>query len=395
MASIFAQPPLRRKRSEAGSLASTTTPSPSHTREEKSAAYTSDKYDALLDSKDVIMGWPTGQITPESRRWCETLMKTETSVRDGSIFQDNSFNRLYDKLKGANEARIVQDIARLIVPSAETFHTLGNDDLAYLVESVNEGWDNAVPLVGPRPQPDYSVGFNRKAFSKDQNKQLVPYVGTWPSSRLSYFMGTWYMHFPFLASEVKSGSGGLEVADRQNAHSMTLAVRAVVNLYRTVNRVKEIDREILAFSVSHDSKYVRIYGHFPVIDGDKVDYCRHSIDSYDLTASEGEKRWTAYKFVANVYNLWAPRHLQRLQSAIDDLSHEKKCGSVRGIRETVQSQGSSNQVGSSSQAGSSTQAGSSIAPVEPIGDIDGDVEVSPLTPGTSFSEQAPLKRRKN
>jgi hypothetical protein len=48
---------------------------------------------------------------------------------------------------------------------------------------------------------------------------------------------------------------------------MTLAVRCVVELFRLVKREKELHREILAFSVSHDDSSVRIYGHYPVIDG--------------------------------------------------------------------------------------------------------------------------------
>jgi hypothetical protein len=60
-------------------------------------------------------------------------------------------------------------------------------------------------------------------------------------------MATWQMYFPFLTCEVKCGAAG-----RQNAHSMTLAVRGVVELFRLVGREKELHREILAFSISHD-----------------------------------------------------------------------------------------------------------------------------------------------
>ncbi|PGH03921.1 hypothetical protein GX51_03757 [Blastomyces parvus] len=41
---------------------------------------------------------------------------------------------------------------------------------------------------------------------------------------LSFFMATYYMHFPFLTCEVKCGATALDIADRQNAHSMTLSV---------------------------------------------------------------------------------------------------------------------------------------------------------------------------
>jgi len=196
-------------------------------------------------------------------------------------------------------------------------------------------------------------------------------------------MATWYMHFPFLASEVKCGSGGLEVVDRQNAHSMTLAVRAVVNLFREVKRCNEINKEILAFSVSHDSQSVRLYGHYPVINGEKVSYHRHIIDNnYDLTVSEGEKRWTAYKFITNVYKLWVPKHLARLHSAIDALPHKMDCRSAEATQESEPSQRAS------------THFGSFIAAAEPASDPHGPAEAGPLTPDTSFSVQAPPKRQR-
>lgn len=63
-------------------------------------------------------------------------------------------------------------------------------------------------------------------------------------------MATYYMYFPFLTCEVKYGAAALDIADRQNAHSMTLAVRGIVELFRLIKREKELYREILAFSIS-------------------------------------------------------------------------------------------------------------------------------------------------
>ena len=59
------------------------------------------------------------------------------------------------------------------------------------------------------------------------------------------------MYFPFLTCEVKCGAAALDIADRQNAHSMTLSVRAIVELFRPAGRETELHREILAFSISH------------------------------------------------------------------------------------------------------------------------------------------------
>lgn len=73
------------------------------------------------------------------------------------------------------------------------------------------------------------------------------------------------MYFLFLTCEVKCGDQGLNVADRQNMHSASVAVRGIVDLYRRLNRQKELYRIILAFSISHDNQAERIYGHFALL----------------------------------------------------------------------------------------------------------------------------------
>jgi len=128
------------------------------------------------------------------------------------------------------------------------------------------------------------VGFRREAFTKEQLDKLAPFIGNFISGDQSYFMATYYMYFPFLTCEVKCGAAALDIADRQNAHSMTLAVRATVELFKYVGRGTELHREILAFSILHDHRSVRIYGHYPVIDEKDAKYYRHPIRTFDFTA---------------------------------------------------------------------------------------------------------------
>jgi hypothetical protein len=170
-------------------------------------------------------------------------------------------------------------------------------------------------VEGPWPQPDYSVGFRRSAFSDEQLKKLDKLIGSVFDN--SFFVATYRMYFPFFTCEVKCGAAALDIADRQNAHSMTVAVRALVELFRSVKREKELDREILAFSISHDHSSVRIYGHYPVIEGDKTTFYRHPIRQLYFT--DGEEKWTAYKFTKNVYDTWMPKLHKLICSAIDDL----------------------------------------------------------------------------
>lgn len=158
------------------------------------------------------------------------------------------------------------------------------------------------------------MGFDRLAFTEEQQHLLEPFVGV---EDLSYFMATYYMYFPFLTCEMDAV---IHFAERRNAHSMTLAVRAIVELFRLVKREREVDREILAFSISHDDSKVIIYGHYPVIDGTRTKYYCHQIQSCFISSSHGEEKWTAYKFTKNVYDHWMPGHFKRICSAIDDIS---------------------------------------------------------------------------
>lgn len=75
----------------------------------------------------------------------------------------------------------------------------------------------------------------------------------------------------------------------------------------------------MSAGVRGDHRLVRIYGHYPVIDDNKIAYYRHPIKTLDFTSEEGKDKWTTYKFTKNVYDVWMPTHLQRTCSAINQL----------------------------------------------------------------------------
>jgi predicted nucleic acid-binding protein len=60
-------------------------------------------------------------------------------------------------------------------------------------------------------------------------------------------MAIYYMYFPSLTCEIKCGTVTLDIANRQDAHSMTLAVPGIVELFRAVKSKDEVNRKILAF----------------------------------------------------------------------------------------------------------------------------------------------------
>lgn len=127
------------------------------------------------------------------------------------------------------------------------------------------------------------------------------------------------MYFPFFTCEVKCGASAIDIADRQNAHSMTIAVRAIIELFKSVKREKELNQKILAFSISHDHRFVKIYGHYPIFEGDNVTFYRHQIHEFSFVALGGKEKWTAYRFTKNVYDHYMPKLYEMICSAIDDL----------------------------------------------------------------------------
>lgn len=182
-------------------------------------------------------------------------------------------------------------------------------------------------------------------------------------------MATYYMYFPFLPYEIKSGAAALDIADQQNAHSVTLAVRAVVELFRLINREKELHRNILAFSISHNHRNRRICGHYPVIEGKGITFYRHPIYELAFTALGGKDKWTSYKFTKSVYNIWMPKHLERIRSVIDELPADLDLDDSPLTGESGLSQG---------LAGGSQSA----------------IDAADATPDTSFTNKGASKRPK-
>jgi hypothetical protein len=381
------------KQLEAGSVApSSTTASDEKPREAKSTPYKRASYETVLATKGSFMDKFDEDIEKANSDLCQTLLYSEQTYPQNSLFRDDLFDITCRKVRNRNESMVVRDISQLITPSAQTLATYSATNLDHLIESVNEGWNCAEPFYGPRPQPDYSVGFGRSAFTDDQLEKLKPFVDEVPDTFTSHFMATWQMYFPFLTCEVKCGAAALDVADRQNAHSMTLAVRGVVELFRMVKREKELHREILAFSVSHDHRTIRIYGHYPVLDGEKTTFYHHAIHTFDFTSLNGKEKWTAYKFTKNVYNIWMPTHLNRICSAIDDLPLDFKvllqseAGESR-LSQDLQGHHLSNQT--SHDAVSPDEVGSQLSRVGSR-DVTPDTSLSQRIDGKAFKK--PKKR---
>lgn len=307
---------LRRQALEANIVA------PTETIDDKSVVYRSPGYaqDLELKGESYLFESPEG-ITEDDELLCQRLLNAVQTVPHDTLFRDDLFNVTCRKIQERNEARVVEDVSPLIAPSAETLATYGATELKDLVFNVNERWGESVSITETRPQPDRCVGFGASAFTWPQRSRLRQCIGHFvPVDFVSIFLATWRMYFPFFACEAKCGMGGLDVADKQNAHSMTMAVRGIVELFKLVNREDELHRKILAFSISHDATIVRIHGHYALIKDRAAKFYRHPIHEFSFAAHNGKDKWTAYQFTKNVYFEFMPTLHALICSAIDQIS---------------------------------------------------------------------------
>ena len=143
---------LHEKQSESSSgVPSTTTPSDQKPREIKSAPYADPSYPIILATKGGFMEESELGITDASKSLGRALLERAQTVPEDSFFRDDLFHETCRMVRDRNEAKVIQDIARLIVPAAQSLAIHGATALKILIESVNEGWNNSIPMTGTRP----------------------------------------------------------------------------------------------------------------------------------------------------------------------------------------------------------------------------------------------------
>ena len=76
-------------------------------------------------------------------------------VPQDSLFRDDLFKEARENLQDRNEARVIDDIARLIVPSAETLAIYGDFHCKHLIVGMNERWNECIPVTPTLPKPDF------------------------------------------------------------------------------------------------------------------------------------------------------------------------------------------------------------------------------------------------
>lgn len=279
-------------------------------------SYTDPRFNKRLEQYNSYMTASPLSLTKETRHLCDQLTQQPQDIFKHVLFCDRTFEQLCTRIQHRNQAMVLQHITPHLVPSAEQYMVEFATQQS-LVEAWDEPWTNSRPLLDQPPRPNYAVGFQGSAFTPDQHARIKPLVGNVFANDRSFCMATYLLYFPFLTCQVKSSADCLDAADRENAYSMTIAIRGIVELFRLVHLEDEIEGHILGFSVSHDHRNVRIYGHYVEFEGDVPSYYRYPIRTFDFTEQDGRERWTSFKIVRNIYDNWVPVHLKRLRRVID------------------------------------------------------------------------------
>lgn len=193
---------LRRKRSGTDSVTTVSaTLSDQKSSETRSTPPTTAPYTSLLETPNSFRGESNLGITDDNKNPCKRLLEEEQTIPSDSLFRDDLFASTCRAIEESNEFRLIRDISPLLVPSAENLTIYGTTQVETLIESVNECWDNSDPLTNPCPQPHYSVGFRRSAFTNGQLDKLSLYIGDLSAGGRSLFLATFKMYFPFLRCE--------------------------------------------------------------------------------------------------------------------------------------------------------------------------------------------------
>lgn len=258
-------PKLSRKRSNAGTVRGVTDSDTSSTVGEKSSEYENRFYHLDLAAQGFHMFAEGSDPLPGPRD--DDMLKIAVWLGEQprasneqppeqppaiSLFSELRFDDTCMRINRQLESRVVHDIGQLIFPPPQyvSFPLLPNDPLEYLV---NETWLKCRQITLKIPKPDVSVGFDpRLAFTNVQRQKFGPYIGSRTNN--SSFAATEAVVLPFIACEAKKAGGTVDWADNQNAHSMFIAVRAIVHLHALAGKDNTaLHRKVLAFSVSHSN----------------------------------------------------------------------------------------------------------------------------------------------
>ena len=257
-------------------------------------------------------------VHPDSKEMCQKLLQGSRKPTFYPSYPAEMFLEVLDRAVEMNETQLQRDITPIIVPSASNLVFSGRTDFKDIGDEVDQLW-SCRPLGSELPKPHYTAGIRPEAFTVQEIGKLQAYSSF---ETPSFF--THQLYFPFLICEAKISPVGMQKAEQQVIHSCSIAVRAIIELHKKAygksdDRVRNLYRKILVFSICHDSGQVGLYGHFAresAESGDKLEFLHYEIGRTSLKSGEDQELFKPYNFVCNLYESFFPDHLQRIKEAL-------------------------------------------------------------------------------
>ncbi|KAL8954629.1 MAG: hypothetical protein Q9183_007012 [Haloplaca sp. 2 TL-2023] len=283
----------------------------------------------LLTVKDL---WDCGIYLPDTlvppreeclaldRNLCRDISK---GVEDPGF--DKACEDIRQRVQGRDKATLLAYITELIVYRAEPVTKCLHG--VCLREEFGRRWDQGTPLInGCVPQPDYCVGFATEAFDKEEMGGIRSWLAV--SDRI-LDSATESVHFPFLTCMVVGCDDDGEQIDRQNTYCASVAVSSLVRIFMLCGLQRRLHGVTLAYSITHSSEWVKVYGHYPLVHVDengqtRVTFCRYRIAYGQLGWNGGATKWQGWRLTKNIYFIFAKIHFDRIRLIMQEIDAKLK-----------------------------------------------------------------------
>ena len=163
-------------------------------------AHTSEYEQRVLEPAGINLAQQIGEmaIGDNAKQLCKDFLKATYDIPSGSLFEGDLFWKIMESVRNESEGRIVRDIHPNLVPSPENLYLRGLSEINYLREKIGIQWSGLIPVAGPSPCPDFTIGLSRSAFTPLEIDKLdLHHTPSTPSR----FGGDLY--FPFFSCEAK------------------------------------------------------------------------------------------------------------------------------------------------------------------------------------------------
>lgn len=269
-------------------------------------------------------------VSNQSKTLCISLQEIKLKSITPTIFPKEDIRKVLENCQFRNKAFINREVTQFLVPPIMSLYFGGADYLEHVLDEVNTNWNGRCTSTGTQICPDLAIGFGSSAFTLVEIDKLNYYAATNNWTRF-----TEIMYFPFLMCEVRCGDQNLDTAENQNMHSSSVAIRALLRIeqeadkYRLEKRMARLNGRILVFSISHNHREARLYGHYALIHDEQWTYHRYCVNIFFILTNRDDIL-VMHNFVQNLFRMYQPELAQQLKDALAALPMPGQVSSPTG-----------------------------------------------------------------